>query len=266
MLEESAEADGDQIEDADDAENDEVDGSIDYSTDLSEHNQTSILLDAKFTSCAERSVAVGRCFVEVCIHYLIIRPLFHVDYHHHQNQVLYASNLRGVLYQAEHDLTLANVRPLIIADKLVCSELCTLENEVEDAASCTTKAAAREGLEPSEVLGCTEVVRLVIEEDITSFLHELGWYFQTGISRLNDEFSAAYRVRMLFLEFEPRRVDALLHIRCNIHFSTLISFQVMDLRSCLEPIRDKFLNPEHTDIYLLLVCLLRFLRLGYDAF
>lgn len=97
----------------------------------------------------------------------------------------------------EHDTTLANAKPLIIADRSVCSELCTLEEEVEVAASCTTEAAVREGLLPSEVLGCKEVARLVIEEDITSFLHELGWYFQTGVYWS----STPDVVRMLILEF-----------------------------------------------------------------
>lgn len=114
------------------------------------------------------------------------------------------SNLRGPLFQVEHDTTLANARPLIIADRFVCSELCTLEEEVEVAASCTTKAAVQEGLEPAEVLGCSQVARLVVEEDITSFLHELGWYFQTGIYWQNDESSTADVVSMLILVFESQ--------------------------------------------------------------
>lgn len=104
----------------------------------------------------------------------------------------------------EHDTTLANARPLIIADRFVCSELCTLEEEVEAAASCTAKAAVGEGLQPFEVLGCSQVARLVIEEDITSFLHELGWYFQTGIHWQNDESSTPDVVRMIILEFESQ--------------------------------------------------------------
>jgi len=104
----------------------------------------------------------------------------------------------------EHGTTLANARPLIIADRYVCSELCTLEEEVEVAASCTAKAGVREGLEPLEVLGCSEVARLVVEEDITSFLHELGWYFESGISWQTDGASAADVVRMLVLEFESQ--------------------------------------------------------------
>ena len=85
--------------------------------------------------------------------------------------------------QVEYDTTLGNARPVIIADRSVCSELCTLEDEVERAASCTTQVAISEGLEPVEVVGCSEVARLVVEEDIACFLHELGWYFQCGVHR-----------------------------------------------------------------------------------
>ncbi|XP_024370445.1 squamosa promoter-binding-like protein 1 isoform X1 [Physcomitrium patens] len=125
--------------------------SMDLSTSYS-NVETSLRLDAKFTSCVEHPYAVGRCFLEV-----------------------------------EHDTTLANARPLIIADRWVCSELCTLEEEVEVIASRTTQAALLEGLQPVEVIGCSQVARLVMEEDVASFLYELGWYFGGGISRQMDD-------------------------------------------------------------------------------
>lgn len=69
----------------------------------------------------------------------------------------------------------------------MCSELCTLEEEVEVIASRTTQAALLEGLQPVEVIGCSQVARLVMEEDVASFLYELGWYFGGGISRQMDD-------------------------------------------------------------------------------
>lgn len=101
--------------------------------------------------------------------------------------------------QVEYGTTLANARPLIIADRSVCSELCTLDDEVELAGSYTTQAAVLEGLEPVEVIGCGQVARLVVEEDITSFLHELGWYFQSGIHWQTDGSFALDEVRMFIL-------------------------------------------------------------------
>lgn len=69
MLQESAEADRNQTEDDSyNAEEEEMDKSIDHSIDcstLSGEDETSILLDEKFTFCGERSHAVGRCFLEV---------------------------------------------------------------------------------------------------------------------------------------------------------------------------------------------------------
>jgi len=69
LLEESAGADGNETEDDPcNAEEDEVDESVDDCIDcssLSEDDEASIVLDAKFTFCGERPHAVGRCFLEV---------------------------------------------------------------------------------------------------------------------------------------------------------------------------------------------------------
>jgi hypothetical protein len=69
-------------------------------------------------------------------------------------------------------------KPVIIADGPVCAEICTLEDEIAVAASLAGAAAQRQGFQSSDVLDCTETMRLVAEEEVTCFLHELGWFFQ----------------------------------------------------------------------------------------
>jgi ankyrin repeat protein len=105
----------------------------------------SMCMDPNFTSCGESPITVGRCFMEV-----------------------------------EHQIFGANTRPVIVADKDMCSELRKLEEEIDMAAISTAQTAELQGLEPVEVLGCSEVARLIVEEDRTCFLHELGWFFQSS--------------------------------------------------------------------------------------
>ena len=69
MLEESVRAERNEPEDAScDAVGDETEGGnekcIDFSS-LCEMDETSVDLDAEFTSCGEHPDVVGRCFLEV---------------------------------------------------------------------------------------------------------------------------------------------------------------------------------------------------------
>lgn len=82
--------------------------------------------------------------------------------------------------QAEHQINAGNTRPVIVADKLVCKEIRELEDEIEAASLHAAHAALEEGLEPLEVFGCSEVARMIVEEDRACFLHELGWFFQSS--------------------------------------------------------------------------------------
>ncbi|CAK9857820.1 unnamed protein product [Sphagnum jensenii] len=100
-------------------------------------------LDSVFTCNTDLRSVVGRCFVEV-----------------------ECGNYGG------------DWKPVIIADGSVCAEICTLEDEIAVAASLAGAAAQRQGFRSSDVLDCTETMRLVAEEEVTCFLHELGWFFQ----------------------------------------------------------------------------------------
>jgi hypothetical protein len=80
--------------------------------------------------------------------------------------------------QVEQNLSGGNSKPVIVANTLVCKELCKLEEEIEAATLCAAEMAEREGLESDDILICSEVARAVVEEDVACFLHELGWYFQ----------------------------------------------------------------------------------------
>ncbi|CAK9190244.1 unnamed protein product [Sphagnum troendelagicum] len=100
-------------------------------------------LDSVFTCNTDLRSVVGRCFVEV-----------------------ECGNYGG------------DWKPVIIADGSVCAEICTLEDEIAVAASLAGAAAQRQGFQSSDVLDCTETMRLVAEEEVTCFLHELGWFFQ----------------------------------------------------------------------------------------
>ncbi|CAM6020726.1 unnamed protein product [Sphagnum balticum] len=100
-------------------------------------------LDSVFTCNTDLRSVVGRCFVEV-----------------------ECGNYGG------------DWKPVIIADGPVCAEICTLEDEIAVAASLAGAAAQRQGFQSSDVLDCTETMRLVAEEEVTCFLHELGWFFQ----------------------------------------------------------------------------------------
>lgn len=100
--------------------------------------------------------------------------------------------------QVEHQIFGANTRPVIVADKDMCSELRKLEEEIDMAAIFTAQTAELQGLEPVEVLGCSEVARLIVEEDRTCFLHELGWFFQSSIYRQQGIPASLDRVRTMF--------------------------------------------------------------------
>jgi hypothetical protein len=100
--------------------------------------------------------------------------------------------------QVEHQIFGANTRPVIVADKDMCSELRKLEEEIDMAAIFTAQTAELQGLEPVEVLGCSEVARLIVEEDRTCFLHELGWFFQSSIYRQQGIPASLDRVSTMF--------------------------------------------------------------------
>lgn len=83
----------------------------------------------------------------------------------------------------DQDTLEGNWKPVIVADGPVCAEIRTLEHEIEAAAMIAGKAAERQGFQQSDVLYCTEVARLVGEEEVTCFLHELGWFLQRSYSQ-----------------------------------------------------------------------------------
>lgn len=103
----------------------------------------------------------------------------------------------------------------------MCSELCTLEEEVEVIASRTTQAALLEGLQPVEVIGCSQVARLVMEEDVASFLYELGWYFGGGISRQMDDTAELNVVKISHLEY-GRRGSGLPYSDCGLNLKVFM--------------------------------------------
>lgn len=76
-----------------------------------------------------------------------------------------------------------NWKPVIVADGPVCAEIRTLEDEIEMAALTAGRVAEEYGYDDSVVLYCTELARLAEEEDVTRFLHELGWFFQRSYFR-----------------------------------------------------------------------------------
>lgn len=78
----------------------------------------------------------------------------------------------------DQDSLVGNWKPVIVADKPVAAEICTLEDEIEMAAGFAEIRAKQYGLDPSLVLYCTALARLAEEEDVTQFLNELGWFFQ----------------------------------------------------------------------------------------
>ncbi|CAM6077331.1 unnamed protein product [Sphagnum tenellum] len=82
------------------------------------------------------------------------------------------------IFEVEQNLSGGNSKPVIVANTLVCKELCKLEEEIEAATLCAAEMAEREGLESGDILICSEVARALVEEDVACFLHELGWYFQ----------------------------------------------------------------------------------------
>lgn len=83
--------------------------------------------------------------------------------------------------QVTQDTLEGNWKPIIVADYQVCAEIRSLEDEIEAVATTAGKAAEQEGFPHSVVLYYTELARLMKEEEVTQFLHELGWFFQRSI-------------------------------------------------------------------------------------
>lgn len=83
----------------------------------------------------------------------------------------------------DQDTLEGNWKPIIVADGPVSAEICTLETEIDRVAFIAGRVAEGHGYDQSVVLYCTELARLAEEEDVTRFLHELGWFFQRSYFR-----------------------------------------------------------------------------------
>lgn len=85
--------------------------------------------------------------------------------------------------QVDQDTLEGNWKPVIVADGPVCAEIRTLEDEIEVAGVRAGRVAEEYGFDESVVVYCSELARLAEEEDVTQFLHELGWFFQRSYFR-----------------------------------------------------------------------------------
>lgn len=85
--------------------------------------------------------------------------------------------------QVDQDTLAGSWKPVIVADGPVCREICTLESEIERAGWIAGRVAEGHGFDESVVVYCAELARVAEEEDVTRFLHELGWFFQRSCFR-----------------------------------------------------------------------------------
>ncbi|KAJ7527214.1 hypothetical protein O6H91_16G042900 [Diphasiastrum complanatum] len=76
--------------------------------------------------------------------------------------------------------------PLIVADDKVCSELHTLEDEIQRVSSGAIAMAMENGISPEEVSNFVNAARSAIETEATYFLHDLGWVFQKAFWKTNE--------------------------------------------------------------------------------
>lgn len=74
-----------------------------------------------------------------------------------------------ILYQVERDF-MGNILPVIVADKDICSELRTLEEELDSTLSWQSGQSGNSSPDES---------RVNTEAEAMNFLHELGWIFQS---------------------------------------------------------------------------------------
>ena len=88
--------------------------------------------------------------------------------------------------QVDQDTLEGNWKPVIVADEQICAEIRSLEGEIEMAAFRAGRVAEAHGYEECVVAYCSELARLAEEEDVTRFLHELGWFFQRSYFRSLD--------------------------------------------------------------------------------
>lgn len=94
----------------------------------------------------------------------------------------------------DQDTLEGNWKPIIVADGPICAEVRSLEHEIEAAAHKAGEAAKQQGLQSSAVHCCMELARLVEEEEVACFLHELGWFFQRSYVQYCDGSSRASQV------------------------------------------------------------------------
>ncbi|KAG0613480.1 hypothetical protein M758_6G106000 [Ceratodon purpureus] len=85
--------------------------------------------------------------------------------------------------EVDQDTLEGNWKPVIVADGPVCAEIRTLEDEIEVAGVRAGRVAEEYEFDESVVVYCSELARLAEEEDVTQFLHELGWFFQRSYFR-----------------------------------------------------------------------------------